>query len=622
MAFFMRRWLFALGIAFLLCGVTSPALAGENTNSLSALKSGASVELWILPSQKVSLRATLSEYHKARLSWNPVAGADGYDVFVSTGRYGAYGKIADVTATVYTDGTLNNAKTYYYKVRPYTMQNGVQSSGAFSNIRSVKPRWPSVALRVTLKGMHSAQLAWTKLAYADGYELQRSIRKSGPYTVLADVSDNTFLDGGLAADTTYYYRIRAYDTVNGTKYYGNFSTIKTMKAKWPAPSLNALAFGYNSVRLVWKAMADVDGYEVLRSAKPTGDYMSLGFVSDNAFSDTGLAPDTYYYKVRPYVQTGGEKAFGKCCVYRSSHPQWPSITLRAQRSGSEAILGWNAIDGVSGYEVERAETFDGPYQPIGVANTNALTDIGFTEGAKFYYRVRPIANENGTNAYGPYCVPVYLRAYDTEKPLAGLVIGIDAGHQAHADYAKEPEAPGSSVLKAKVSSGTRGIVSRVYEYEVNLSVAKKLKSILESLGAEVVLTRETNDIHISNSQRAKFFNANKTDYAIRLHCNGSTNTSVYGAYVLIPTKNPYQADCQRAATLLTQAVANETGAKTYPYVPRSDQAGFNYCERMIINIEMGYMTNAAEDRHLVDASYQQRMAQGLANGILAYFGVQ
>ena len=82
------------------------------------------------------------------------------------------------------------------------------------------------------------------------------------------------------------------------------------------------------------------------------------------------------------------------------------------------------------------------------------------------------------------------------------------------------------------------------------------------------------------------------------------------------------ADCKRAAMLLTQAFVNETDAKTYPYVQRSDQAGFNYCERIIVNIEMGYMTNDAEDRCLVDASYQQRMAQGLANGILTYFGVQ
>ena len=66
--------------------------------------------------------------------------------------------------------------------------------------------------------------------------------------------------------------------------------------------------------------------------------------------------------------------------------------------------------------------------------------------------------------------------------LSGRIIGIDPGHQAHANSEKEPIAPGSSEKKAKVSSGTAGVSTRRPEYEVNLEVALQLKAALEEKG--------------------------------------------------------------------------------------------------------------------------------------------
>ena len=204
-------------------------------------------------------------------------------------------------------------------------------------------------------------------------------------------------------------------------------------------------------------------------------------------------------------------------------------------------------------------------------------------------------------------------------PLAGYVIGIDPGHQARSNSAKEPVAPGSSVMKKKVSSGTQGIYTRVPEYKVNLKVGLKLRKLLEAQGATVVMTRTTNDVNISNVERAKLFNKNKVDYAIRLHCNGMANKKVSGAFMLVPKKNTYKKECDKAAKLLIDAYCKATGAKKLPTEVRSDQTGFNWCNRMIINIEMGQMSNKAEDIKLVSDDYENKMAQGLLNGIVAYF---
>lgn len=206
-----------------------------------------------------------------------------------------------------------------------------------------------------------------------------------------------------------------------------------------------------------------------------------------------------------------------------------------------------------------------------------------------------------------------------ELPLSGYIIGVDPGHQEHSNRDLEPVAPGASEKKKKVSSGTQGRWTGVPEYVVNLEVGLLLRDLLEAQGATVIMTRTTHDVDISNAERAQLFNEYKTDYAVRLHCNGSENEKKYGAFMLVPTENPFQEDCELAAELLIDAFCEETGAKNLGLTWRSDQTGFNWCERMIVNIEMGHMTCEAEDYLLTDPDYQKKMAQGICDGILAYF---
>ena len=57
-------------------------------------------------------------------------------------------------------------------------------------------------------------------------------------------------------------------------------------------------------------------------------------------------------------------------------------------------------------------------------------------------------------------------------------------------------------MKAKVAAGAEGISTKLPEYKLTLSVSKKLKRILEERGYKVVMIRETNDVNLSNAERA------------------------------------------------------------------------------------------------------------------------
>ena len=208
----------------------------------------------------------------------------------------------------------------------------------------------------------------------------------------------------------------------------------------------------------------------------------------------------------------------------------------------------------------------------------------------------------------------------SDNSLKGLVIGVDPGHQKKANRDTEPVAPGSSTMKGKVSSGTYGRFTGVPEHEVNLAVGLLLKDMLVRAGAQVVMVRETADVNISNVQRAQLFNQHNVDLGVRLHCNGSDDKDVNGAFMLVPKKSEYKAECEAAAKCILEEYGRSTGIGIKKGLTfRSDQTGFNWCERPVVNIEMGHMTNKAEDEKLTDAVFQVKMATGIFNGICRYF---
>lgn len=211
-----------------------------------------------------------------------------------------------------------------------------------------------------------------------------------------------------------------------------------------------------------------------------------------------------------------------------------------------------------------------------------------------------------------------------QPPLYGLTIGLDPGHQARPNYAKEPVGPDAEEEVSKCTAGTRGIASNVYEYQVNLDVARKLKALLEENGATVVLTREDSDVNLSGSERAAIMNEHEVDLALVLHCNGTDDTSVRGAFMMVP-----EYDCTdsfsenvRAANAILAAYCAATGLDIHkrPGITyRHDQSCFNWCKRPIICIEMGYMSNETEDLLLTNAAFQDKMAFGIFEGILTHF---
>ncbi len=215
-----------------------------------------------------------------------------------------------------------------------------------------------------------------------------------------------------------------------------------------------------------------------------------------------------------------------------------------------------------------------------------------------------------------------MAAEQARSRLEGLVIGIDPGHQNKGDSTKEPNAPGSAVMKAAVASGTTGRFTKVPEHKVTLAVGLLLRDMLKEAGATVIMTRETGDVNISNAQRAVLLNEAEVDLAVRIHCDGADSSDIHGASMLVPSGDfvcGIEEASYRAGSIVMDSFVAVTGAKNRGLSKRDDQTGFNWSTVPVITIEMGFMSNEQEDRKLVSEDYQRLCAQGLFEGIAQWY---
>lgn len=253
--------------------------------------------------------------------------------------------------------------------------------------------------------------------------------------------------------------------------------------------------------------------------------------------------------------------------------------------------------------------------PAGDAKPGTVLDQSPAAGT----RVSP-----GSTVEVTFADPQALSA--TRTPSArGPVVCLDPGHQAKPNRDKEAVGPGSSEMKAKASAGAVGVSTGTPEHELALAIAKRVKERLEAYGVVVVMTRKTANVDISNAQRAQVANDAGADLFVRIHAGSDTNADHQGVRTLYPAGNewarPIEQESLRAASLIHREAIASTGARDRSLVGSPDMAGFNWSKVPAVQMEAGCLSNPAEDKKLADSEYQDKVADGIARGVLRYLGM-
>ena len=213
----------------------------------------------------------------------------------------------------------------------------------------------------------------------------------------------TFLDGGLACETSYQYRVYGFNE-DGPSEYSNIASATT--ALCPPTDLGGTALSQSRISLGWVDNSGMeDSYLLERSLSGLNDWQSLGSLPANteAFEDTPLTCGTAYdYRVG--AQKSGaldsEKAQTTVSTNACLPPSAPEDLSAIALSGTLVRLTWqDVMDDETSYQVDRRKKGQTSWTPVGATAQNYTTfvDRYLEWGQEYEYRVLAV-NEYGATA--------------------------------------------------------------------------------------------------------------------------------------------------------------------------------------------------------------------------------
>ena len=172
-----------------------------------------------------NLKTTSVSNSYVKLAWDAVEGATGYAVYRSISASGPFTRVGLVSSTERTCPGLTSGVKYYFKVRAYVEYDGEIHLGKFSSVISAVPRLKAPENVSSSKvNANTAKVKWSSVSGAAGYVVYRSTSENGTYTRLGTVSQTNRNCTSLVSGRTYYFKVRAYVVIDGTTYYGSYST--------------------------------------------------------------------------------------------------------------------------------------------------------------------------------------------------------------------------------------------------------------------------------------------------------------------------------------------------------------------------------------------------------------
>ncbi|MDR1326474.1 MAG: fibronectin type III domain-containing protein [Treponema sp.] len=276
--------------------VTANNSAGEGEPSSTA----SATTLLEAPAE---VSATEDSSSSITLSWGAVSGAYSYYIYRSASEQETYDQVTPTYTTSYTDTGLSSGTTYYYKVRACSSSSeyGDESSPVSATTLVAIPASPS-SVSASAGSSSAITVTWGSVTGATEYNIYRDSSSSGTYTLVVGTSASTsYADNGLAASTTYYYKVAATNSA-GEGQRSSYTSATTLFGGAPT-GLSATAVSSGSITLSWNTMNGASRYYIYRSASEQGTYTQVAYTATDSgitsYSDTGLSSGTtYYYKVR------------------------------------------------------------------------------------------------------------------------------------------------------------------------------------------------------------------------------------------------------------------------------------------------------------------------------------
>lgn len=288
-----------------------------------------------------------------------------------------------------------NSKYKYYYILGYTeikIENDVATPTGFAAESATSS---------------SVSLKWDKNANASGYEIEQY--KGGKWTQIAKINNSSTVSynvSGLAADTTYTFRMRAYKTLSSGTAYSDYVRLAAKTQLTNTDKFVGTAISPTAVKLDWNRNDKVTGY-IIEQYKG-GKWTQIAVTKNNTtltFTVKGLADATpYSFRIKTYKNADGKTNYSGYTTVKAETP--PAAVKKARVTSTTATwitLEWERNANVTGYAIEQYK--GGKWTQIAVTKNNTMLKFivkGLNPDTKYSFRIRAYKTNGTKTTYGGY----------------------------------------------------------------------------------------------------------------------------------------------------------------------------------------------------------------------------
>jgi fibronectin type 3 domain-containing protein len=301
------------------------------------------------------------------------------------------------------------------------------------------PPTAPTSLAAATAGSSQIDLSWvasTDNVAVTSYSLERCQGVGcSSFAPVAAPTGTSYSDTGLAADTSYSYRVRATDAAGNWSPYSNGATAVTEEsADTTAPtapgSPNAVAASASQIDLSWTASTDavgVTGYSVERcQGAGCSSFSEIAAPAATGYGDTGLTDNTSYsYRVRARDAAGNWSLYSpttSATTPDGTPPTTPTSLAASTADSSQINLSWVASTdnvAVTGYSVERCQGVGCVgFAPVAAPTGTSYSNTGLAANTSYSYRVRATDAVGNWSSYSSVATAVTAPPVDTTPPTS------------------------------------------------------------------------------------------------------------------------------------------------------------------------------------------------------------
>ena len=323
------------------------------------------------------------------ISWDKVSKATDYIVehYVN----GAWKQVGTTSSLSYKVNGITQNGVNKFRVKARRNYSGVYYNGGYTYVNAEVTDIPSTVtgIRSTSNTSTSNTITWNASKKAEGYEIYQWIGTNDSYKLIGTTTSTKFTNSKKSSGTMYRYKVRAFNTVDGQRIEGAYSSELTTCTLPANVSFSLCSTDVDSITLNWNKVSKATGYQV--EMYTNGTWKTLSTLSGTSYTASDLSQKTAYrFRVRAirnynYIKYYGDYTEKDITIRPANTPKGLSSSVNTSSSNT---ITWESVNGVSGYRVYQWIGTSDSYKELGDTAYPYYTNSGKSSGTMYTYRVK------------------------------------------------------------------------------------------------------------------------------------------------------------------------------------------------------------------------------------------